>query len=69
VAWWENKVTNKIQTLAIEPAAYDGGAVLLAKLRKIIRIDDFLLQTSCLNSPAFQPPLIDPSLHLFDANV
>src|ERR1044071_10002162 len=40
MTWGEDKVSNKVQALGIQPAADHGGAMLFAELCKVIGLDD-----------------------------
>jgi hypothetical protein len=63
------EVSDKPKPVGIQTPAHHSAAVLLHEVRKIIRIDDSLFDTSCFNNPALEPTVIDPLLHLINSDV
>ena len=63
------KRLDKVQAVRVQPSSNDLGAMVLAELTEIRRVNDFLLESPGLGDPAFEPSPVNPFLYLFGTDM
>jgi hypothetical protein len=59
----EHKRLHKVEPIDIEPVSHDVPVVLLAKVAKILRVNQLSVQSVGSDDPALQPSSVDPLLN------